>query len=389
MKRLLLCQFGGIGEKIINETLCNMGYEVECLWIKSENYDYDKILLQKMIDHMKSAEYNYVFSLNFLPIISKVCNVFRTIYISWIYDCPELHMYSPAIHNPVNRLFIFDRTQYEHFKDVNPGNVFYQHLVTKPKTESELDMIEESDRRRFDHDISFIGSLYNEKERRCYDLLELPEYWKGFAQGIAEAQLNVFGYNFIKDCLSDNDVEELKRLLKYELIDDYERSDKEIIADMYIGIMTGSMDRIRTLKKLSEKYNVALYTDSDYSQLPKVQYKGLLDQDTEMPKLLNCSKINLNITLKTMHTGIPIRVFDTLGVKGFLITNYQQEIVELFEPDVDLVIYEDMNDLMDKVDYYLKHEEDRKRIADNGYRKVCKYYTYEKAMRNIMDAVGI
>ena len=106
------------------------------------------------------------------------------------------------------------------------------------------------------------------------------------------------------------------------------------------------------------------------------------------PKIYHCSKINLHITPKTIQSGISLRVFDVLGSKGFLITNYQKEICDYFEPGVDLVVYDSLPDLERKVAYYLEHEEERRQIAENGYRKVCESFTYDIALRELLDIAG-
>ena len=58
-------------------------------------------------------------------------------------------------------------------------------------------------------------------------------------------------------------------------------------------------------------------------------------------------------------------------------TNYQEDMLKFFTPDEDFVYYDSYESLMDKVDYYLSHEKERRDIAENGYRKICKAHTYE------------
>ena len=106
-----------------------------------------------------------------------------------------------------------------------------------------------------------------------------------------------------------------------------------------------------------------------------------------MPSAFHNAKINLNISLKVIQSGIPLRVFDVLGCGGFLITNYQHEIAECFENGRELVIYEDIPDLIVKVNYYLTHENERLRIAQNGYEKVKSEYTFEKRMKSILSDI--
>ena len=96
----------------------------------------------------------------------------------------------------------------------------------------------------------------------------------------------------------------------------------------------------------------------------------------EMPKAFYVSKINLNITSRSIDSGIPQRVFDIMASGGFVLTNYQPELEEYFEIGKDLEVFHDLDELMEKVDYYLAHEEARIRIAMNGYRKVREKYSY-------------
>ncbi len=98
---------------------------------------------------------------------------------------------------------------------------------------------------------------------------------------------------------------------------------------------------------------------------------------TEMPKVFHASRINLNITMRPIETGLSLRIWDILGCGGFLLTNYQAEIPDYFEIGRDLETYESMEELEQKVQYYLAHDEERLEIAINGYEKTARLHTYE------------
>lgn len=72
--------------------------------------------------------------------------------------------------------------------------------------------------------------------------------------------------------------------------------------------------------------------------------KGTVSYTAEMPDVFYRSKINLNLTLRSITSGIPLRA-DILGCGGFLLSNYQPELCEYFTPDVDFVYFNDMDDL--------------------------------------------
>ena len=101
---------------------------------------------------------------------------------------------------------------------------------------------------------------------------------------------------------------------------------------------------------------------------------GPVAYETDMNKVFRLSKINLNITLPSIHTGIPLRAMDILGNGGFLLTNYQEDLLEFFEPGVDFVYYSSVPEAIELIGYYLHHEEERKQIAENAYYKVKKYH---------------
>lgn len=382
---ILVYKVGALAELECIEVLEKMGYRVHVFSYDTDDYNGNEQLFQTVLQYMQERKYKFVFSIYFIPIMSKVCQIYNTCYISWIYDCPELHLYAKAIKNSVNRIFVFDKIQYERFHAVSPETIFYMPLATKPLTEEQMAAILPAEREEYSHDVCFVGVL----RRENYEWIEwLSEYWKGYLQGIVEAQFNVYGYNFIADSLTDEAVSELRMRLGYVLPDDYQMEDREILADMYIGPLCSFLERERVLQSLSEQYRVTMYTKSDTGHLPNVINRGMADPLRVTPKVYHCSKINLNITIKSIQSGIPLRVFDVLGCKGFLITNYQKEICDYFEPGVDLVVYDSLADLQQKVAYYLEHEEERRQIAENGYRKVCESFTYDIVIREILDMAG-
>ncbi len=107
-----------------------------------------------------------------------------------------------------------------------------------------------------------------------------------------------------------------------------------------------------------------------------------------MPKVFQASKINLNITMRAIETGLSLRIWDILGCGGFLLTNYQAEIPDFFEIGRDLETYESMDELVEKVRYYLSHEEERVEIAINGYEKMAAHHTYEIRLAQMIKVLA-
>jgi len=325
----------------------------------------------------------FVFSINFYPAISDICEKLNTVYACWSVDCPVTELFANQIKNGHNRVFLFDQTQYERIYRHNPECVYYLPLGTNVDRLDKTNMtINASDRKKFSSDISFVGSLYNEKNP--LKKLKLTDKTRGFIDGIERAQLNIFGVNFIEDVLTDDVVQELKgaKIEKHEML--VEPIDHYVAAHAFIGMDLAEKERILTLNTLAKHFNVDFYTLSDTSDLVGVNNCGPANSLTEMPKIFNLSKINLNITMRPIQTGLSLRIFDVLGSGGFLISNYQAEIETMFTPGVDLETYGSIEELVDKCAYYLEHEDQRKQIALNGYNKVKSMYTVEHRMKQMI-----
>ena len=95
------------------------------------------------------------------------------------------------------------------------------------------------------------------------------------------------------------------------------------------------------------------------------------------------TRINLNICTAD---GASDRVYKILAAKGFLLTDDWEGREEAFTDGKDLVIYENINDLNEKITYYLENPEEAAKIAESGYDCVQKYSRMEWAKKIIKYA---
>ena len=301
----------------------------------------------------------FVFSINFFPAISYTCEKLKVPYVCWSVDSPVPELFSRALKNTYNRIFLFDKAQYNFFSPVNPDCIFYLPLATNVKRwEKTILAMTDSDYDSYGADVSFVGSLYTEKCK--YDNLTLSDRTRGFVDGLIEAQLKVYGCNFISESLSDEVIREIEKADPsfYKSDDVYAGMSRYLVAHQYIGMKLAAVERERILSRLSGQFPVSLYTRSDTSHLPDIE------------------------------TGLSLRIWDILGCGGFLLTNYQAEIPDFFEIGRDLETYESMDELVEKVRYYLSHEEERVEIAINGYEKMAAHHTYEIRLAQMIKVLA-
>jgi spore maturation protein CgeB len=90
-----------------------------------------------------------------------------------------------------------------------------------------------------------------------------------------------------------------------------------------------------------------------------------------MFRALRSGKIVINAQIDICPTEAGnMRLFEATGVGSFLLTDYHPNIVQYFQPGVELETYSDEVQLVSKIKTYLKDEKSRFKIADAG-RKRC------------------
>ena len=91
------------------------------------------------------------------------------------------------------------------------------------------------------------------------------------------------------------------------------------------------------------------------------------------------------MTPRAIRSGVPLRVLEIMACRGFVLVNYQEDLAREFEDGKELVMYRSLDEMVEKVQYYLEHEEERARIARAGYEKVLREYNYAEKLRHILD----
>ncbi len=192
--KLLFYRYGSICEPDVIDGFQELGHTIQQITTEITNKSLTpqesiQIVSNTLLEH----PVDFVFSINFFPFLSEVCNIFHIPYLCWSVDSPVMELFATSITHPWNRIFLFDRTQYEEIAPLNPGHVFHLPLaVNVTQKQGQIRFASSYMRQKFTSDISFVGSLYTEK---CpYDKLKNPPaYLVGYLEGLMEAQLRIYG----------------------------------------------------------------------------------------------------------------------------------------------------------------------------------------------------
>ncbi len=389
--KILAYEWGLVGEEGVKKAFSGIpDVEVISYFKKTKDFHADSEVGSEIITLIHKEKIRAVFSFDYIPILSMICEINEIPYLSWIWDCPQPTAYSKTITNDTNYIFSFDRIQAERLTGLGGRHVFYLPLSADPLMRESAE--EKQDENRFRSDISFVGNLYTDERNRVRNAA-FSEYTKGFLEGLVSAQEKVYGYNFIYESLPENIVREITDVCGLKLNDEMYRYDQRALAADAVGMEVSARERVDILGMLAAKQEVHLYSNTkvlpEELKIPGLVSRPPVSYKEEMPKVFYQSRINLNITSKTIEHGVPLRVFDILSCGGFCLTNYQTGIAELFEDGADLVMYSSLEDAAEKAEYYLSHEKERKEIAQNGFRKLKTEHTTDIRVRDILTLSGL
>lgn len=387
--RILFCQWDSICEEDMEQALRALQIDVLVWKHEISHVDYDTEYMNILIQRVLEESVDYVFSVNFVPIIARACQILRVRYISWTVDSPLFQLNSAVLSSPYNRIFLFDYRMYEQYYPKAPANIYYLPLAGNPdKYDAIIDTMTTEEAERYSHDVCFVGSLYTEK---CpYNQIKnIPPHLDGYVHGMIMAQHMVGSTNILYESMSKECKEFFDKIVAEEnLGTDYDVDYKEVTANHYLGIKCSEVERKRFLFLLSQEFDTYLYTLSDTREIPNVHNMGVADSRTMMPKIFRQSRINLNMTARTIRTGLSQRVFDVMAAGGFLLTNRQLEVTEYFQDGVELATFDTEEELMEKVRYYLEHEEERQAVARAGYEAVRREHTFVTRFRQMFGMLG-
>ena len=376
--KILFIEWASFGNEDIKEAFTAEGHSIFCFSFSNKDPRRSTKIEQELTTALHKHTPDVVFSFNYFPVISNVCKKEDIKYISWIYDSPYVMLYSYTVINPCNVIYIFDKELYLEFHNAGITTVHYMPMAAN--TERLDRMIPQTD---LLYDISFVGSLYTEKHNFFERMTTLSDYTKGYLDAIMNAQMKVQGYNFIQESLAPI-MDDLYKALPMDPNPDGVETKEYLYAQYVINRKITGLERLELISAITGEHTLDLFTHDKNFSMPGLCNRGTVDYYDKMPLVFKQSRINLNISLRSIKSGIPLRAFDIMGSGGFLLSNFQADFLDDFIPGEDFVYYESKEDLLAKIDYYLTHEEKRQAIARNGHDKVAAAHTYRHRVREML-----
>lgn len=375
----------------IPRTLDELGYTVYKAELGVRAQGFEKEACDRIISTIDAFKIQCAISYDFSESISQACFETGIPYIAWVYDAPQQELYTPYAQHPCNYIFVFDRKQQRRLQETGIQNVYHMPLaIHAGKIKMALEKSEKP-QRGYTGEVAFVGQLYH--------MENLETLYEDAGSNVKEALNDNIEACFLKwdentsmhGIMNEACVQYFSDIDKHKIPKQFPYITEQFYYEAAVlSRLLAHRERIHILNMLAEKYDVKFYTfDSKVEQLSdKVKVMKGAKYDFEVSNIYRASKINLNITLHCIETGASQRIFDVMAAGGFMLSNYQQELAELFVPGEEIVLYHNMEELEHYVAYYLSHEEEREQIAKRGQQKVIQMHDFHGKIERVMEIVS-
>lgn len=182
---------------------------------------------------------------------------------------------------------------------------------------------------------------------------------------------------------------------------------KDSIRDIecsFVGSLTYShLKRITILKQIIDKTDVKVWGRRPYLLSRSIlKNPGYLDYffkawsirnslelpvwGLEMYSIMLRSKLSLNIHVDAAgDLSANIRMFEATGMGSLLITEKSSNIHELYEPGKEVLVYSNVDEMIDLISFYSENDSCRQSIATAGQEKTLRFHNVDARSLELLN----
>lgn len=339
-----------------------------------------------------SEPIDFILDINFHEEIRQICIKHNKPYAAWSFDSGIRNSIANTAAGELREnvfLFLFNYTDYLHCSK------YHKHTYYMPFSAADKYIIEPR-QTDFAFDTLVIMSSYRPEIRICEE-----NFQKAVNAETTEVGKKTYEFlKFMMEYIVDKHKYIIDRNQINKFIDEtiagcgfnpFDESRRSVFCDQFGQILSSRQREICVMELCKNGREVDLFGDDDWKEIIKDQancvFHGMAPYD-KLGELYNSAKININLTQIQNLGGIPQRIMHIMAAGAFVLTNYDDVIPLTFKPGVHLETFRTFEELQDKTDYYLKHEDERKKIAYSGYQEFQAKHRMSDKLNTIFNEVS-
>lgn len=139
----------------------------------------------------------------------------------------------------------------------------------------------------------------------------------------------------------------------------------------YMAALETKKYRLRVMNAIRDDRLIIFGPEGDWAEhFPPDIFKGEVTFGVDNSKVYKNSGITLSLTTFQQETALNLRYYNVPLSGGFLLSEWQDDVAELFEPEKEHVTFRTVEELRDKAAYYRKHPREKEKIRRAAVRRI-------------------
>ncbi|MDD3579545.1 MAG: glycosyltransferase [Desulfobacca sp.] len=337
-------------------------------------------ILRRILQEVGSFSPDLIFTVNHLGfdregMLMETFHRCRVPSVSWYVDSPRLilNLYQGPV-SDLCSIFVWDRDYLPDVKDLGFDQVYELPLATDPAIFRPRSVPEG---KPWQAPVSFVGNsmvgVVQQKLSRLPANQSFQELFQELLTVVRQHPYQPLARLVVKAGLEAHP--------GWQYYGDQQENDLEA-ALVWASTRDYRLERVRQLSLATP----VIYGDRGWQELlsPPFQLRPEVNYYDELPLVYAASKINFNATSLQMKTAVNQRVFDVPAAGGFLLTDYKEQLGELFRIGDEVICYHHPGEIPELARFYLSHPRQRQRVIERGRRRVLKEHTYVHRLQTML-----
>ncbi len=367
LTREIECAFGQLGHQVVRVPV-NKG-------------DSGEVIVSSLIEAVLECKPDFILTVNHLGldedgILTSFLESIEMPLASWYVDSPNLIVKTFRGNvSPYVAIFLWDRSYSEGMRNMGFESVTYLPLATDPAVFRPAAAGTELGPYRCD--VGFVGNSMVVPMRE--KLSRVPERLHTLVEDLSLfLSSNRVSFDSALTTV-DEDVRRILGSLPAKEAVDFEAAVLWRATLLYRLSCIRGLGEFHPVIRGDEEWNGLLSEGFDLR--PPLHYYN------ELPLFYSACAVNFNATSLQMPGAVNQRVFDVPACGGFLITDRQEGLEELFEPGKEVVTYTDPEEIPSLVRFYLDKPGAREAVAGRARKRVLKEHTYRQRIGKMIQVM--
>jgi spore maturation protein CgeB len=340
-------------------------------------------VLRKLLLEIRDISPDLVFTVNHMGfdregLLLDTLDRLRVPSVSWYVDSPAiiLNLYNGP-QSDMAFIFVWDPTYIPEVQVLGFDRVYPLPLATDPEVFSPKRANSQKTPRS---PLTFVGnSMVGSVQKKLSRLPDSPEF-----QGLFLRLLQAF---------QSQPFRRLETLLQAEGLEEdplLRSLDQQGWSDLEAALLwKATLEyRLACLQELVP-FEPVIYGDPGWRELlgngfrlrPEVNYYD------ELPQVYGNTTINFNATSLQMKAAVNQRVFDAPAAGGFVLTDFREQLAELFQVGEEVACFEELGEIPEMVHFYLQQAKVREKMTVKARSRVLAEHTYRHRVTAMLEVM--